>query len=1125
MKITPDLLAQLPIQIAERVSQIEGETNDRVLIWTSLEISEATLRWVFATTVAALQKRDGEISNALLRQVSEGIQRPTLGQWIEMNKALSSALINPPQGDVFGADFAEFFLSLCDHPKHGDLWEVIHQIRNNLVHGGGLTATQASKQWEQMSAYLSDILKALAQCHEKYGVFARLDGQIYDLKGVEQKILQDDLPVTSEAQKDDTWLTHLGTDEVSSLRPLLTYEPIDEVWEIDQFRSAEDALHKPVPQSYFKLVKDKLYYIPIGVDDFVSIGGDVDTFRALFPEPVSKTPHTIQDQLFLTARRQHVSGFVGRVLELQRLEKWLSNNLPSGDVLGLVIGGPGLGKSAFIAKAALNGIERNISLNRYDYRTVFHSFNAENPANDRRYFLHNLRQQLQAFLKKSIAKSKDILDVEPAETSVRDLLKQSLDGPDSSHITIFVDGLDEIRALDRDFPAFLVELLRPGLTIVASTRNEEFVSDFDAALKVGIIKFGDEQIELPGMTKLEVRAMLLQNLGERGREILSLDADIDGGTTVRNPYIEKVVRHAGGKPLYIELLVSDLFSSESPRIDPNVRLPASMSEYYGKLLTRQGVSDTKAHLAILLCLLSLAEEPLQEVVLADLLALAPSTVGASDHAMRWVSDALRQGEVFFSSLPLADGKNAITVYHQELEGYLKTTTQLKWAQGMAKWLMATAAANPDNALYDATRSHMQRFGALYLLEHSQAVRPLPIIGDVQSFVSDNFLKLSTLRKSLTAWNGDSEGFLRTYARIDRNYREIGEVDPTDRLSEFLRLSIEKSELGLGPNVVHSILGYGGANRSLYSNLLSAAVSERFLGAIELSVLSDVTIADWFALSVGDDRRTGQLDRADDRYDMAMQRLDQVDPDNQSAHANRVRGKLEYEKAYCAYFRGEEERAFEIFGLSAHASRRANDSTGVHIALSVQQNTSIRFARAYGRLNSEKLSAYRVFCIEQLTVLQEAVAENTSERERLDAERWVMNCKAHLCGIAYLMDNKNETVEWYNLLLDDAWVKKQGNKQRLTILRRIEPRVASVQGRFDEAAKLYRKLLPTLTSDIDPNARLEGVAEYYLEFADLLMRQGEEEEARGVIQSGLLTNDTFANAMWKPSLMNLVAGKD
>jgi hypothetical protein len=421
-------LSDLPIQVAERVELLVHETNERVLVWTALEIAEATLRWTFATTVASLHERHGGLSQALLKKVSDGIQRPTFGQWIALNKATSDEILRLKDEKVIAAEFARYFQTFLTDPVDGNLWESIHQLRNNIVHGGGLTSSKAKQFWKVLSGYLERLLGALADCHSRYELVAMLDGNRYDLMGIEQTVLEGPKQDSDFPNEDDTRLIRRSDRQSVSLRPLLTYEPIDEVWEIGQYRSSADTARDAVPQSYFKLMNDKIFYIPIGVDDFVSTSGSVDAFKQLFPEPSSSGHDTIHDQLLTAAKLQHLPGFVGRTEEIADLEAWLADTVPRGDHLGLVVGGPGLGKSAFIANLAVREIERNVALSREDYRVVFHSFNAENPVNDRRLFLQSLRQQLQKGLSRRVSKSKDILDVVPAEASVRDLLGSRFSG-------------------------------------------------------------------------------------------------------------------------------------------------------------------------------------------------------------------------------------------------------------------------------------------------------------------------------------------------------------------------------------------------------------------------------------------------------------------------------------------------------------------------------------------------------------------------------------------------------------------------------------------------------------------------------------------------------------------------
>ena len=1123
-------IARLPIQIAAPAEELARMDDGRARLWAGLEITEAVLRWLFAVTAGVIQAQQGRIPDKLLRSIAEKIQRPTMGGWRDMTGQAANLLLKSKKDD-FGHPFARMFKE-HDRPigtgKKLGTWGDVTALRNAVIHGGGLTEAAAINGWNRVAPQVGRLLGDLASAHARYDVVARLDDALVRLLGPEPTPLPDGFAGLPAVETDGTWLVR-DDGRLASLRPLLTYEPITEAWEIDQFDTIGRNDLAAVPQSYYRRDKGKLYYVPIGIDDLVSFNVDTSAFDAVF-RPIARDPDArIQARQFAEARERHLSKFVGRADELERIEGWLADAVRGGDKLGLIVGGPGLGKSALVARAAMEQLDRAMLAAPGSRQVVFHAFSAENVINDRRFFLINVLQQVQEWAGEKPGSIDRMSGDANAifEAIDRDLTELFRSAP-NKRLTIFVDGLDEIVHLDRSFPELLLKLTRPNVVIVAATRNESFVGTLLERSRTERIAFAEHADGLTGMREADIRALLLQGLGGRhARDVVALDRDAEGERAA-NPFIERVVERAAGKPLYVELLLADL-NTGGARVDPNTRLPAGLEDYYGKLLARQGLSDTKAHLAIALCLLALSPEPLATRTLADLLARAPGALRSADAAEGWVLALLREGDVFVTGAETPDGAPAFALYHQELKRFILGPREagaphLRWAFGLARWMLADLAADETTTFGEATSGHLARHGAAHLLAHADAVRPRPLRGSIVDAVSARYLSAEGVAASHAAWFGDSEAFLRAHAKVDGGLVGLVGQEGRDRRHKvLLRLTFERPETEIEPSTFQSVYGYGQEYGDLFDGLIDAALSEDLAGVAAASDVGRLRLAGWGVIAGGVARRAGKLDRAGTRLAAAIGQLDALPsrPD-----VLRIRAIAEYEHGYIAYSRSEQAEALSHMWASRDAAREARDANGAHIANSVALRYEVVFALADGADAEEPIDRYRRFLQNELPELARRAATAVDSGGRLLAERWEMNSKAHLFDCAYYASDLNAAVHWHDLLIRDPWMRKLDDKAtRQLILGWRNARLHALEGDIEGAITDYANFLPAVPDEGARSARGEGIAELYLEYARLLRDAGRTAEAITTLHDGLRTHDEFANGVWKPAIRRLLRDLD
>lgn len=1116
-EFTSEQTQRLPIHIAKTTELLRSESNQRLRLWYSFELTEMVLKWVFAVSSAAVYNANGTLTRKMHNVIRDSIRTPTLGGWQNMARTACDELKTFGDKTESIRPFAEFFRKYDTKGKRAHpAWTRIKNMRNLVVHAGGLTENQARKYWFEIRTDMTAILVDLSDLHDEFDVWARFAEVTYNLEGSEAK--RADCPFHLP-DGDGAWLID-ASGWPCPLRPLLVYEPVLETWEIEPVRNEERDVRTPVPQSYFKLEKGQLFYTPIGVDDNISINADLSLFKRIFTTSLEASDTTIYQRQLAGLWSKHVQRFHGRSEELRALEKWRDKTSSDGNKIGLIVGEPGLGKSALIAVAAWS-YERAVSESKTEsLRSVAHVFSAEDPLNDRRNFLLNLVQQLEIWLarKRSAAKAADQA-AELAET-VKVLLSEVFSRYPENHLTIFVDGLDEIAMFDSKFPGLLMSILRPGVTIIAATRNLSFLRTFEESEKVERIRFAGGADMLPGMSDNEVRALLLEGLGARAKEVISLDQDNDSGKFARNAYIDKIVERAAGKPLYIELLIVDLVENRVP-IDPLARLPISIERYYEKLLSRQGLSDTKSHLSIILCLLALAREPLSKLALVDVFVRSPGAAVSWDVAQAWVQGALDQGEVFLRTAEGFDRQATIVIYHQELKRFIlgpegDGAPQLRWAFGLARWMFANGATDPTATRHVETRHHFERFGLEYLLDHADYVRPAILSQPAADHVENHIATEDQLRTSLEAWNNDREAFLNGFSRIFLKLRGEVEAHSNDPiLQRVLGFFLTATEKEITSNVVHAVYGYYDKTMPIFTSFVDLVMSEEFLSGLDLTGAGEMDVTNWRIKAGNLDRRKGRLKQANETFAAAERRLDSVEGAREATIA-KMRSLLLYEQGYVAYQSSDGPLTDRLFSESARLAREAGDINGEYIAESVRLDRKVKFSLATGQDVTRALDEAEHFLMQALAVFSEKAQTAPKEDDRLTAERWVMNCKAHLFEVAFQRGDISLAVDRYEILLSDKWMMKDENT-REEIVKRYRPRAALIQGETDLAIAEYEKALPVITSPMSSDAHVEAIAQSYLEFARVLVDARQFEKAKLRLRSGLLTSDDMANAIWKPAL--------
>ena len=132
-----------------------------------------------------------------------------------------------------------------------------------------------------------------------------------------------------------------------------------------------------------------------------------------------------------------------------------------------------------------------------------------------------------------------------------------------------------------------------------------------------------------------------------------------------NKYVQKVLEHSEGLPLYVHLLVDDL-KTGIRKLDDG-KLPDSLRVYYDEIMSRIGLSDVRRDLTEIIATLAVSREPMERNSLAQF--LANGRANWADYIER-VGAALEAGVSLIRISRSEDNSEGYTTYHQSYREYL-----------------------------------------------------------------------------------------------------------------------------------------------------------------------------------------------------------------------------------------------------------------------------------------------------------------------------------------------------------------------------------------------------------------------------------------------------------------------
>jgi hypothetical protein len=351
--------------------------------------------------------------------------------------------------------------------------------------------------------------------------------------------------------------------------------------------------------------------------------------------------------------------FVGRERELTAAHAWLDQHLAGR---GLILGQPGMGKTAFAARL---GVE--IKKRHKDWLCLRYFFKIEDDRCSTRKFMVGVLRQLQLDGGARVDLPADEIEARITFVNALETFSRGHLGPGKRHprLVLLVDGLDEIAQRDPKFFDLIRGRPIDKIVWLCLARPETAVLEGLPEPAVERLFTDPAQPDEPGLPALDrqaVRRFLMDELGRRRYELL--EEETDAGAS---HFLDALAETSRSLPLYLSLLAGDMRRGEFDPKHPE-NLPVNLDAYYDRLMDRLGLDAARKVLPDVIALLAVSRTPLTVGMLGNLL---------SQHGLRddpqwdaFFTTALRLGHPIMKTGYLWEGNTGYTLYHNSFRDYL-----------------------------------------------------------------------------------------------------------------------------------------------------------------------------------------------------------------------------------------------------------------------------------------------------------------------------------------------------------------------------------------------------------------------------------------------------------------------
>ncbi|ONI74770.1 hypothetical protein ALI144C_38865 [Actinosynnema sp. ALI-1.44] len=283
--------------------------------------------------------------------------------------------------------------------------------------------------------------------------------------------------------------------------------------------------------------------------------------------------------------------------------------------------------------------------------------------------------------------------------------------------------------------------------------------------------------------------------------------------------------------------------------------------------------------------------------------------------------------------------------------------------------------------------------------------------------------------------------------------------------------------------LHAVVGYHGSAKLLHELVLDHLSDPAFLEQhiVDDQVRRAALIS--FSLVLGTRlRRSGQVAEAREVFQRAV-------PDIDAVPFMRQKSMFLYELGFIEFLLGRPEQALEWLNQSA-------DYADNPVSASISKLVALRVGLLSGAVSAE----------DYLEAHEEALAFFTGpEASGPHASRWVTSAHGQLLDLGLWTQDTELIGKYIRLLEDDPWIRETG---RDDILLKHRARAAAVTGDWAAAIPLFEAVLA------DAHEHREELARDLYYYGKALAGSGDADKAREVWQAGLDTPGDAANWPWQ-----------
>lgn len=486
----------------------------------------------------------------------------------------------------------------------------------------------------------------------------------------------------------------------------------------------------------------------------------------------------------------------------------------------------------------------------------------------------------------------------------------------------------------------------------------------------------------------------------------------------------------------------------------------------------------------LLGVLAVAQSPLTVDRLARLCQVDEVRAALADiaHFLEWEGPAARLCHTSLAEFLMAatgeDWHVEPAPYHHDIAQRLIDRYGGSWQTCDDEYALANTAIHLVGAVRaaatEATASESAALLARLLAAPDFAVAKAKHAG-VDEMLTDYVATNAALRERTLAGRPEiADGLATVLARLA--------ADGTDDLTDTL----------------HAVLGYRRDAADLYEAVLRRLSDPGYLaGHIPDDARRAETFTGFTHVQATRLRRTGDPDNVRRARELLERAATAAGGLRGNPRAARLMSSVLYDLGYLNHLAGAPEEAIAWLRRSVAAAEEAGDRTGAYISRLVALRTG--------------LLAGTVEPGEFRGAVTEALAFFGGD-DTPHAERWTMNCHAHLLDLAMLTDDAAAAEAELEALEDDPWTRRFARTDHMALWR---ARAALVTGAFGRARDLYEERLRDEMTDPPPPK--EELARELYDYGRALLGSGDPDGARRVWRLGLRCPDNAANWPWKPRI--------